>query len=1148
MDTSNPIMSADRRTIAEIMESTKRRRRQDLEYIAGVAKTTQRVVLPVNSTKLPLTEVREICGEFNSSISSVPNVKDGDLPEDLFEVVFEEVPVCGLQDELGLPIHPAGVNNSKGKLCVNRVMGGSAGSPLGLADIVEVVGEQVLKRTHVYTGGTWEGFITRMREQMGRKTVPLRKTLAVAGKEVSYEYALRELDKYMPRSRNSNWPGVHTNLYDALTEGIKITANSSAGAPYWRNKGECMDHILDVGIPVLVEAIKSNTVGKLFAEQPEMFVAEVKNKLDRYELDKLSSKTRPYVCMPAHFAFLFSMLTQGFQETLEVFDKEGTRSSNSNAYGFSSANGGLARMVEWMRTADKRGKVICYGDDAKIVVKRGGKIFCVDPDFKQMDGSLDHDDIKLTIAWVLKHLKQDAGEDKTPYFWEAVANLWLLNATQPLFVLDGKKVYRKKSPNGLMTGVPGTTLFDTVKSVLAWNAYLDHCEMSGADALNEDNATSYMAAQGLVIKPGTWNPAELPEAKDGVLMTDHKFLGVQILCKEWEGRLVYAPTIPEEEAIQMMVVQKDNPYEKVRSMTVQARTAYDRMRGYMITCGFTIPLMKDCIHNVVNNLRPEVILMDVQAVGGEKPDHILLQDFAYPDSSGFPSEDFCWALYAGDKEKAKWTQLFPDLHGRLDLFKTEERVWGKRLRAVTQDIGLCGDAEGRFRKVVKLAPVPEPDIDPALGDPVMFEKPHPLVIKDPNPRSFIARVVDSQHLIPEKRQKTRGEAILCFLADRGGLASVREVCDEFGMNGQQLYLEAKRYAFFVTGLHAEALVSQCAVQTPAKTIQDVIVKENREMPIGVTNKGKVRSFPKAHESGAPKVMIETSPEVISLDSAAVMRMASGLREGSRLMSLLRKKMDAAEALRTLQPVVSAYYHNMRWKTLPVVHVADRVTVGVTLLVDELVRVPLEELTSSDLGNPKVKTFVMAECWSLNALLAKQYIAKAVLGMMGADFVETSMSTRFVPPPREFCSWADECDYAVTKSKDPVVVPIARTEPIGVPDDQRERLYQTLSDAHPEIEPRRVRAAVDLAFFHWEERQRKAKTVVSASQLLQSVSSSARMWLQKMRDLETRTVGTEVATPQTSGSKLNDYQKKRKNLKNNLRRRRQMKEARAKRPL
>lgn len=193
------------------------------------------------------------------------------------------------------------------------------------------------------------------------------------------------LDKYMPRGSNPNWPGVHTGLDEALLEGIKITSNSSAGAPYWRNKGDCLDDIIYVGLPIVVDAIKNNTLGKLWKENPEMFLVEVKNKLDRYNISELEKKTRPYVCVPAHWSFLFSMLAQGFQATLETFENS---PGSCNAYGFSSADGGLDRMVDWMRSADKRGKVCCYGDDACIVVRKGKVVYRVDPDFKQMDGSI----------------------------------------------------------------------------------------------------------------------------------------------------------------------------------------------------------------------------------------------------------------------------------------------------------------------------------------------------------------------------------------------------------------------------------------------------------------------------------------------------------------------------------------------------------------------------------------------------------------------------------------------------------------------------------------------------------------------------------------------------------------------------------------
>lgn len=84
---------------------------------------------------------------------------------------------------------------------------------------------------------------------------------------------------------------------------------------------------------MVCRAIAHGEEGKLRAEQPELFLCEVKNKLDRYEPEKLGDKTRPYVAYPFHFQALFSVLSQNFTESLKIFYDGGT-----NAYGFSWAH------------------------------------------------------------------------------------------------------------------------------------------------------------------------------------------------------------------------------------------------------------------------------------------------------------------------------------------------------------------------------------------------------------------------------------------------------------------------------------------------------------------------------------------------------------------------------------------------------------------------------------------------------------------------------------------------------------------------------------------------------------------------------------------------------------------------------------------
>lgn len=984
MDASNPVMSSDRTTIESIMGRSRLVKRQDLVYLAEVAATSQRVQLHTSRNHLlPIHEVKRIVDTFKNEIPKVDSSKDGGLPGDIFEVVMESMPVCGIMDPSGVPLHPPSVNNSKGRVCINRQMGGSPSSPLGLADIVEVLGEDVLEVGKVYTGGTWKGFQNRLRQQMGRKTVPLSRTMS-DGNPLTRRVLFKFLDKYMPRKPNTDWPGVHGDFYEGLTQKLKITANASAGAPYWRNKGECMDEILEVGIPIILQHIKAGTLQQLYKEQPEMFLCEVKNKLDRYEKGKLDEKTRPYVCVPAHWAFLFSLITQGFQETLEIFDKSSP--DCSNAYGFSSSKGGLKRMVDWMLKADKRGRVVCYGDDACIAVRRGNKIWRIDPDFKQMDGSLDADDVALTVDWMIKHLEHDLGD--TSNFWRSVGEIWKIMATNPDFIVNGTTIYRKKSANGLMTGVPGTTMFDTVKSVLAWNRLLDICAAGGGDILDEKFVTQWMASQGLVVKPGTWAPQEVPEIFPGTLVTDHKFLGVQILCVNYKDTLQFVPTIPEAEAVEMLVVQKDNPFSRQESRTTRARTLYDRMRGLSITMGFTMPRIQEAINNVVNKLPPEIVLMDVQIEGGQKPEHITLQDFNYPDSTGFPSPDFCVSVYSDlEEETPGWIQLYPMLTDKLQELKLNRRSLNREYRFAVGDT-MNG-------KVLTTKPEEPRDI-PSEYEVVEAREKTTYVSKDVtvNKRSKIAAYADRVYK-EEKVMPTLGESIARYLESVGGVSQLATVCERLGIHSHVLCREAEVYGFYVTGTAPGDLVSQYPLATPFGGKQEEVASKflpNTNIGVGTQRRAEARK--------RKDEIVRTAPDMVLLDSSAL----SGLPDYPREIQ------NADGALEAMHWMMAKVYTYTGWTTE----------------VDHKRTNPVcARLLVCTLGQPVT---VVAEAWSTSRKLAQGYIARAVLELNDVPIADSLYSTPTEPPPRGENNWANEAEYDLDPRRQPDIVDVTNKAP------------------------------------------------------------------------------------------------------------------------
>lgn len=991
-------MNSDRKTINQALDGLRLRQRQDIFYLEELVKGAERVSLP-HPPPLPESEIKSILAKYREARPLVPSEKDGDLPPEVFTKEMDGMPVCGI-----VGLHPPGKNQAGGYVNVNRVMGGTPPLPLGIAPIIGQVGEHVLAQKHVYTAGTWKGFINRLSQQMGRKTVPVRQTLnpLPKGKKVSTQFAFQLLDKYMPRKPNKNWPGVHTDLYTGLTEGIKITTNASAGPPYHLNKGEVLDKIIDTAIPIILKAIKENSLDDLWSKEPEMFLCEVKNKMDRYEVEKLDDKTRPYVCVPAHWAFLFSILSQGFQETLGVFDDT---PGSSNAYGFSFANGGMDRLVQWMRSCPDGGaQGIFYGDDGKVVFRVDGKLFMADPDFKQMDGSIDKDDVRLTVDWILSHLKRDGGFDEVPNFWRAVGDVWVKMATTPHFVVDGKTVYRKKSENGLMTGIPGTTLFDTVKSVLAWNTLLGQARVGAINLMDEMAVTSWMKAQGLVVKPGTWKPVRVPPSIPGQLITDHKFLGVQTLCVEHRGIVTHVPTLPEKDALEMLICQKDNPFFTRKSPTQNLRTLFDRMRGLMITVGFSNQNIINAIHAVVNSIPGYVIIMQTQ--NANSPDHIGLQDFEYPDSSGFPTAEFCYDVYAGG-DRSSWTQIFPGLTETLETLKT-----AYKRRPEAYSLAVERGKDDRLH-VVGVEPPEPPPIPSEYELTEALEKATWNQNRAVFPRSRVYKYEDGKETelkyLPNTQMTLRD-----YLKGRGGIETVGVTLRDLGLSIYVLINVCKKFGFFLTGDMSSDLVSLHPLAEPIPTVQQEIVNDIAQNKNLIDKGTTLRNTAlKAEPAMTQPHMVYVDPKYITFRHPPVEEINSRARAHAHVMHQLQ---DWGVPI---------------WKPLGVT--TGENPVGVALFLD-----PLPQPSA----RPRLQR--VAECWSVSSKLAKDYIVSAILDLNGI----TPFNSSLVPdikPPSASSSWSAQVSY----EKDPWIKPTV----VGLHHKLPKDPYVALQKEFPSVPPR-----------------------------------------------------------------------------------------------
>nr|WPV63124.1 MAG: RNA-dependent RNA polymerase [Wufeng shrew permutotetravirus 12] len=497
-------------------------------------------------------------------------------------------------------------------------------------------------------------------------------------------------------------------------------------------------------LPLIIEAIHNDTLDALYKEQPELWLSVLKNKEDRYE--NPIAKTRPYLSLPWHWQALFSCLSQPFCENLMLFhERDGSR----NAYGFSYANGGGNKIRDHaMAYCHSPGKAtyFVYGDDVDFYININGTIKRLCPDFKQMDGSVDATTIDWTIDYIIHTFEKQYG---TTYsnFWKAVAEEWKMFATQPLMLIEGTSVYQKKQRDGLMTGVVGTTLFDTVKSVVAYERYLEALKLHPS-LLREEAATEFFLAQGLVIKPGTWRlEAVNTQELHGELWTTQKFLGAQMVYQQHGDHVILAPNLELDDWLKMFITPKRA--ESKNSSVAKERYLFDRMRGLLTTGAALNEDMYSFFNSQLYEMNPLSFVMEVSAGEGTgaPPElvHITGEDFRYSSSIGWPSPEWVRDLYAdpAQKQGISMRPLFKETDKDFqDQYKRPEM----QVDAVVVDVQTPMGIEASVVLAGDRVPPPVPAIDFSLMPSTVAQCTHP----EPNPRS---KIVDVDQ--PDKEVKQR---------------------------------------------------------------------------------------------------------------------------------------------------------------------------------------------------------------------------------------------------------------------------------------------------------------------------------------------------------------------------------------------------------
>nr|WPV63081.1 MAG: RNA-dependent RNA polymerase [Jingmen rodent permutotetravirus 1] len=657
MDCSNPIDVNDRQKVGEVMEEVRVRLRQDLAHVDSLIGMEDRHYLGSGRFRTE-AEVKAVLQRVRW-----PDVEAGLHRMDLgFLQEVGEVPVCSLTDENGRPLHPPTINQVNMKVSVLRVFR-APNKPKEtlalLARVPEVDTECLVDASNSleYSYGTRQGFVKRLEELTSRKCVGVGKG------------ANKRLRKLLPYDDEQlvDW---NQPIEGLLLNHVEVTRSSSAGAPTWAKKGVALEKVMQEVMPLVIGNMSKEGLAQLRAELPELFLCEVKNKLDRYERARLDDKTRPYIAQPLHFSLLFSFLSQNFTKCLKLCHEQG-----HNAYGLAYTKGRLTDLYEEkLKRVGRDMFFMAYGDDMDLFFRREGVLYRISPDCRQMDGSVDEECGKAVINYVVQAFRKRWGPSP---FWEAVAKLWLEFSFDPTFLVSGTMAYRKKQKDGLMSGAVGTTLFDTAKALLSAELYADACDNGSVDPFDKNASIAFFKKLGLEIKPETWKPEVCNEQKQaGTLFGRNKFLGVRWMWWQGEERMELVPSLETDEWLRMLAVPRDHPQKKrvsgggpcAISHLAAQRVLFDRCRGLLVTGAVFNAEARSIIHGVIDQIPGTPIVMGVVADGGrgEKPEEALfLGEFSFSNASGVPTLEGITRLYSRGGEGAGFEEIFPRAAERL---------------------------------------------------------------------------------------------------------------------------------------------------------------------------------------------------------------------------------------------------------------------------------------------------------------------------------------------------------------------------------------------------------------------------------------------------------------------------------------------------
>jgi len=334
---------------------------------------------------------------------------------------------------------------------------------------------------------------------------------------------------------------------------VELNLRSGSGYPFQQPKAEVVKQSYELACLVL-RAIHEGKLQDLMRERPELFLVQLKNKLDLYEYAGTKDSVRPYFVFPYHLVWLFAAVWQNVSRCMVGFSDD---VRTFNMHGFRWQRGGAQRLYDWILSVSDEDGLHCkaYSDDNLWVwVVRGPdgrrSVYILTPDYVKMDNSLHEDHGKMGYWYACEVLKSSL--DAT---WKKVTELSCRMAFVTVVAIGHAIQVLMK--HNLKSGVPGTPEFDQLASAHGALVFGDALKES-TGALHERLAQASLVLEqrtGLKIKAGTLNLREFEPEQDSYAWT---FLGKFLVAVPGVRPRVYVPCSDPVRALASMASPKSS--------------------------------------------------------------------------------------------------------------------------------------------------------------------------------------------------------------------------------------------------------------------------------------------------------------------------------------------------------------------------------------------------------------------------------------------------------------------------------------------------------------------------------------------------------------------------------------------------------------